>query len=192
MVERESFAVRPFLTRWSVPVDDTHSFYIGYAHLNGYNATIKSLKPEDYGVDKIPFIGQTGDRPYEERQREPGDYDAVVSQGPVANREAEHLGTTDRGVALIRRLLARAIAATKEGKVPAMPRLYPDGKVRTYVHETIIRVPADAHLDDAKALAEFGRRAAGVFIEVDNLPPAERERAAEEKIRRLLEPETVG
>ena len=83
-------------------------------------------RPSDYGVDKIPFIGQTGDRPYEERQREPGDYDAVASQGPIANRKAEHLGTADRGVVLIRRMLAKAIAASQAGE--ARPRSH--GSIR--------------------------------------------------------------
>jgi hypothetical protein len=35
-------------------------------------------------------------------------------------------------------------------------------------------------------LAEFGRRAAAAFIETASLPPLEREKAAEEKIRRSL------
>jgi phenylpropionate dioxygenase-like ring-hydroxylating dioxygenase large terminal subunit len=193
MVEQESFGIRPFLTRWAVPVDDTNSFYIGFCHLNSYNHSwIRSVRPEDYGVDRIPFIGQTGDRPYEERQREPGDYDAVSSQGPIANRKAEHLGTADRGVVLIRRMLAKAIAAMQAGETPAMPRLYPQGPVRTYAHEAVVRIPADMNLDDPKALAEFGRRVAAVFIESDGVPPEERDQVAEAKIRRLFEAATAG
>jgi hypothetical protein len=89
-------------------------------------------------------------------------------------------------------LLAKAIAATQEGKAPPMPRLYPHGKVRTYVHETVIRAPADGSLDDPRALADFGRRAANVFIELDQLPPPEREKATEARIRELLHRETVS
>ena len=103
-VEHETAGIRPYITRWAVPVDDTHSLYIGVAHLNSYNGAFMSTDPEHYGVDKFPLVGQTGDRPYEERQMEPGNYDAVVSQGPIANRKAEHLGQTDRGVVLFRRL----------------------------------------------------------------------------------------
>ncbi|MDB5967349.1 MAG: Rieske [2Fe-2S] protein, partial [Polaromonas sp.] len=54
---RESVGVRPFLTRWAVAVDDHHSFYIGLAHLNSYNNAAGTMKPGDFGVDKIPFIG---------------------------------------------------------------------------------------------------------------------------------------
>jgi hypothetical protein len=35
-------------------------------------------------------------------------------------------------------------------------------------------------------LADFGRRAAAVFVETASLPPAERETIAAEKIRRLI------
>ena len=193
MVEKESFGVRPFLTRWAVPVDDANSFYIGFCHLNDYNHSwIRSVSPADYGVDKIPFIGQTGDRPYEERQREPGDYDAVSSQGPIANRKAEHLGTADRGVVLFRRMLAKAIAATQAGETPAVPRVYPQGPVRTYAHEAVVRLPPDVKLDDPRALAEAGRRVAEIFIETDGLPPAERDRVAEQRIRQLFETATAS
>jgi nitrite reductase/ring-hydroxylating ferredoxin subunit len=186
MANRESLGLRPYLSRWAVAVDDHHSFYIGLAHLNNYNNPEGAMKPEEFGVDQIPFIGQTGDRPYAERQREPGDYDAVASQGAVANRKAEHLGTTDRGVVLFRRMLAAAIREVQEGKKPAVPKLYSQDTVRTYAHELVVKVPADAPLDDPKALAEFGRNAALAFVATDHLLGAEREAAVDQKIKELL------
>ena len=192
-VDGESFGCLPFATRWATPVDDHNAFYIGFAHLNDLNhSATRSRRRADYGVDTFPFIGQTGDRPYEERQREPGDYDAVGSQGRIANRKAEHLGTTDRGVVLIRRMLAKAIAAVQAGETPAVPKLYPEGPVRSYAHEAIVRVPADANLDDPGVLADFGRRIAAIFIDTDGLPPPERDRVAEQRIRRLFETATAS
>src|SRR3989442_7055711 len=146
MAQKESFGLRPYLTRWAVPLDDTHSLYVGFAHLNRYNNPEGQLKLEQFGEDLIPFIGQTADRPYEERQREPGDYDAVSSQGAVANRKAEHLGTTDRGVVLSRRMLTTAISAVQESRIPSIPRLYNSAKVRTYAHETVVRIPSPGAL----------------------------------------------
>ncbi len=186
-VDSESVGLRPFLTRWAVAVDDHHSFYMGFAHLNSYNAGVRKMTRDDFGVDQIPFIGQTQDRPHAERQREPGDFDAVVTQGAVANRKAEHLGSTDRGVVLFRRLLANAIRTTAEGKVPAQPRLTTDKPVSTYAHEVVMRVPADVELDDPQRLAQFGREAALSFVEFDQLPPVERERAVEIKVREILQ-----
>ena len=101
---------------------------------------IAEIDPSRYGVDRMGFIGQTADRPYEERQVEPGDYDALVSQGAIANHKNEHLATTDRGIVMFRRMLGRAIEAVHIGEVPAIPRLS-DGAVRTYNHELVFRLP---------------------------------------------------
>jgi hypothetical protein len=186
-VEEESVLAHPGLTRWAVPLDDHHSLYIGTAHLNELSK-VRSLDPDDYGVDKLAFIGQTGERPYKERQEEPGDYDAMTSPGPIANRKAEHLGTTDRGVVLVRRLLAAAISAVGEGRTPAVPRLYETGApVRTYAHETVLRLPQANALSDAQALAEFGRRAASVFIAMDDVPLEERDEVAGQRVRAVLD-----
>jgi nitrite reductase/ring-hydroxylating ferredoxin subunit len=186
MANRESLGLRPYLTRWAVAVDDHNSFYIGLAHLNSYNNPDGAMKPEEFGLDQIPFIGQTGDRPRAERQREPGDYDAVASQGLVANRKAEHLGTTDRGVVQFRRLLAGAIREVQEGRKPETPKLYQQDTVRTYAHELVIKVPPDARLDDPKVLAGFGHDVAVAFVESDHLLGAEREAAVNAKVKTLL------
>ena len=188
MVQEESFGVRPYLTRWAVPIDNENALYIGVAHLNGYNNPDGALKPEMYGEELIPFIGQTGDRPYRERQREPGDYDAVVSQGKIVNRKNEHLGTTDRGVVLIRRLLARAIKAVADGKKPEQPQYrLRDNEARTYVHESVVKLPSADALNEPGALAEFGRRAALAYVETDGLSSDEREAAVGRIIREMFE-----
>jgi hypothetical protein len=186
-VQKESVLAHPVLTRWAVPLDDHHSLYIGTAHLNDFsNPRTRDL--DEYGVEKLPFIGQTADRPYRERQMEPGDYDAMTSPGPIVNRKAEHLGTTDRGVVLFRRMLANAIKSTAEGQKPALPRLYPTGlAVRTYAHETVLRLPSSDALSDGKSLGEFGRRAAQVFIDMDDVPLERRDAVAAERVRTLLD-----
>jgi hypothetical protein len=192
---REDFAIAAFLTRWAVPLDDHNSLYIGFTGFNAVTNGEGRIKEETIGVGKLNLIGQTADRPYVERQREPGDYDAVGSQGVIANRQAEHLGTTDRGVVLFRRLLARGIKEVEEGKIPTLPRLYGKAPVRTYCHSLVMKVPAGSDIGkgDMRALGEFGRDAAGVVIASDTLPPNEREADALERIRPLLkEKATVG
>jgi hypothetical protein len=138
------------------------------------------------------FIGQTADRPYKERQRQPGDYDALVSQGAIANRKNEHLATTDRGVVMFRRMLGRAIEAVRIGEIPALPRLYSEGAVRTYNHELVFRLPSQSNIGDLASLEQFGRRAAQVVIDTETLPPIERERVAGDRIRYLLQGELVS
>jgi 5,5'-dehydrodivanillate O-demethylase len=41
---------------------------------------------------------------------------AQVGQGPIADRYAEHMGRTDRGVLLLRRIMARELQAIAEGR----------------------------------------------------------------------------
>jgi nitrite reductase/ring-hydroxylating ferredoxin subunit len=182
----ESVRAHSTSTRWAVPLDDHNALYIGAAHWDERSAP-RSRSLDDYGVDKMPLIGQTAERPYKERQREPGDYDAVVSGGAIVNRKAEHLGTTDRGVVLIRRMLAHAISTTGEGKVPAIPRLPQRGKpVQTYAHEVILKLPEAAALADRQVLGEFGSRAAKAIIEIEGLSPAQRDEKARSRVVEIL------
>jgi hypothetical protein len=85
-------------------------------------------------------------------------------------------------------MIRSALKAVQEGGTPAIPRLYPkNARVRTYAHETVVRVPSPGALSDAKALAEFGRRAAMTYVETDHLPPKERELEVARRIRGLFE-----
>ena len=190
--EEECFNIACSLTRWVVPIDDENSYYIGFAHKNARNERIREIDPSLYGVDRMNFIGQTADRPYAERQRQPGDYDALVSQGAMANHRNEHLGTTDRGIVMFRRMLGRAIEAVRIGETPTIPRLYPDGPVRTYNHELVFRLPSQSNIGDLASLEAFGRRAAQIVVDTDDLPPLDRERVTGDRIRRLMTEELVA
>jgi hypothetical protein len=55
----------------------------------------------------------------EEHRRYPGDYEAQVSQGAIAAHSAEHLRTSDRGVALLRRFLREQLKRVAAGDDPA-------------------------------------------------------------------------
>ena len=102
----------PWMTAWTVPEDDenTHQFF--FCH----------VADDDDMPDAARFpalsFGQSPNRPYELRQRVPGDYDAMVSQGANAPHSLEHLGTLDRGVAMYRRLLREGVRDVKEGRDP--------------------------------------------------------------------------
>jgi nitrite reductase/ring-hydroxylating ferredoxin subunit len=191
MIEKEEIAICAFLTRWAVPVDDHNSLYIGFTNFNNVSNPDGRIREETIGVGKLNLIGQTADRPYEERQREPGDYDAISSQGVIADRQAEHLGVTDRGVVMFRRLLGRGIDEVEAGKTPALPRLYAQGPVRTYCHSLVMRLPRGSAMGNGefKALGAFGRHAAEAVIATDALPEREREIEAQKRVAALLQPE---
>ena len=116
--DAERLFTRASVTRWTVPIDDTHTVVLGVRHFNA------SVDPKGYGneaevgEDTIDFMGQTGNRPYAERQRDPGDWDAQVSQRPIAIHALEHRGRTDKGVIMLRRALRDRIRGLARGRIP--------------------------------------------------------------------------
>jgi len=90
---------------WWVPVDNEHT--IGY-HIERIDPGKRIFQPPDGEVI----------RDYEETQRAPDDWEAQVSQRPIARHALEHLATSDRGVVMFRRLLNEAIDAIERGEDP--------------------------------------------------------------------------
>ena len=60
-----------------------------------------------------------GELTEDEHQVMPGDYEAQVSQGPIQLQSEENLRQSDRGVAMMRRLILKQIEAVEAGKDPA-------------------------------------------------------------------------
>ena len=56
----------------------------------------------------------------------PGDYEAMVSQGMIANHSEEHLAHSDRGIVMLRRLLQKQLTRIQEGKDPQGVSFDPD------------------------------------------------------------------
>src|SRR6185436_5822862 len=101
---------------WWVPVDDTHT--IGF-HIEACDPLDKE-KISTFARAKEGRTAGTQEkhRDYEDTQRNPDDKEAQVSQRPIAVHALEHLGTTDRGVILFRKLLKRALRAIEAGADP--------------------------------------------------------------------------
>ena len=66
----------------------------------------------------------------DEHQRFPGDYEAQQGQGAITLHSEEHFGTTDRGIALLRRYLGQQLEAMARGEDPA-------GVIRDPARETV-------------------------------------------------------
>jgi nitrite reductase/ring-hydroxylating ferredoxin subunit len=141
---------RPTATRWAVPIDDTHTMQIGF-----------NRAPEGRDVRRGAGFGQDGDRPYEERQRIPGDYDAQASiHGGMARHRLEHLASTDRGITMLRNMIRRGIRAVQAGADPKHGILH-DGKViPTYSQDRVVSgiLPAATPEEDRRLLREIGRK----------------------------------
>lgn len=166
--EEKAFT-RMSLTRWTVPIDDTTSMLIGVRHFNdGVNDPLGKHSEALCGKETVDFLGQTGERPYEERQRVPGDFDAQVSQRPIAIHALEHLGATDRGVSILRRLVRNGIRAVAAGREPDCVRGAPGRVIPTYCNDSVVRVPVRAGQNDETVLRDIGRAVARIAIDEDH------------------------
>ena len=155
---------RPAATTWAVPLDDTHTMQIGY-----YRA------PEGRQMRQGAGFGQDASRPYEERQRIPGDYDAQVSiHGGVARHGLEHLASTDRGVTMLRNLIRRGIRAVERGDDPG-PVAVPNGQViATFGHDRVVSgvPPAATTEEDRRLLRQVARNVVAEMVSANSKNPA--------------------
>jgi hypothetical protein len=104
-------AGRPDMIGFSVPVDDTHSRIL----------MVMRTRPNDNPVAQDLEMANFKPwhlRSLEERQDQPGDYEAQAGQGPVSLHSEEHLVTSDIGIGMQRRALTRAIEAVRGGGDP--------------------------------------------------------------------------
>ncbi len=145
----------PYLMLWAVPIDNVNMMEVSLV-----------LTPEGESnprtKDEAPALTfNASGRTYEDMQREPGDYEAQIGQGAIAVHAREHLGVSDRGVAMMRRGIREAIEVVAEGRDP--PNVFRDGKLMpSYAGDTALRVPKAA---DAAADAELLRQAGRDLID---------------------------
>ncbi len=89
---------------FTVPVDDTHSRNIMvFKARPGMNM----FAADAQGSNRTTGMAQMKrwqDMTVEERQDNPNDYEAQVGQGPISLHSEEHLATSDRGIAMQRRM----------------------------------------------------------------------------------------
>jgi len=152
----------PMMSRWIVPLDDTNTMLIEFRHVS----EIEGVVTPDWWADRsIMLPGQLGADSYEKGQRRPGDFEAQVSQRPVAIHGLEHLGATDRGVSLFRKQIRQGIRTVKAGKDPLGVFRHEDTVIPTYCNDTVVRIPpAKTPELDKKLMRETGRRLAQGYI----------------------------
>jgi hypothetical protein len=97
---------------WVVPVDDTnHRRFHAMKVPKDLNGRPRQMYSEKRAK---PWIEMTA----AERQKWPSDWEAQESQGPITYHSEEHLATSDRGIAMLRRLLRQQIRKVQEGGDP--------------------------------------------------------------------------
>jgi 5,5'-dehydrodivanillate O-demethylase len=130
--------------RWRVPIDDTHTMHFTVefgAIVNGKPVAKIMNDNTEQGLVENKLGVYKWDESINWFAR--GDQDRVAqeSQGPIYDRTKEHLGYTDRGVILLRRLYKESIEAVQKGQDPL-------GVVRNPAQNEMIRlVPREDVLD---------------------------------------------
>jgi phenylpropionate dioxygenase-like ring-hydroxylating dioxygenase large terminal subunit len=158
--EERSFS-GPMMSRWLVPVDDANTMFIEFRHLSEKEGDTSAW----WADREIMLPGQLAAATYEEGQRHPGDYEAQVSQRPIAIHGLEHLAETDRGIGIFRNQLRRGIRAVKAGEDPLGIIRNGNGVIATYCNNTVVRAPpAATDAADKALMRETGRRLAESYL----------------------------
>ena len=164
----------PWISIWTTPVDDENSinFVLNYIVENDRTT-------DDERRHQVNF-GQQPDRPFSERQRVPGDYDVMVSQGAIAVHATERLARNDVGLGLFRKALRIGIDAVERGEDP--PFLSREREVReTYVNNQKVALPKNVDGADEPLLLQSICKQ--LFDQALQLPP-QRARMKRAKVER--------
>ncbi len=171
------------LSRWVVPIDDENSRVIAWRHFREGDDPKGLTNRDNVGFGKTDFYGQGADRSYEQRQSDPGDYDAWVSQGPKNIHARENMGFTDRGVAKVRRKLRLAIKNVQDGGDVVQPSSHHSSPIPTYGGDTMLHVPLVEGRDDEAVLREVAHGVAAIYTSADTMLGIERTKFIQEKLQ---------
>ncbi|MFM0126144.1 aromatic ring-hydroxylating dioxygenase subunit alpha, partial [Paraburkholderia sp. RL18-101-BIB-B] len=99
------------------PMDDTHTLHLWYtAYVPPPGATVAPHLLERVPVYEVPYLDKHGE--YALDMIDAQDIMAWVTQGPIADRTKENLGSTDQGLAILRRMVHREIGKVQRGEDP--------------------------------------------------------------------------
>ena len=129
---------RSSFTRWVVPIDDYHCVALAWANFGERGDPIEYNNQE--GFERIE-AGEISNRSLEEKQKSPGDAEAVEGMGSISSHKGEHLMPTDYGVMTYRRRIRKLIKSLEEGKEPPQPQKIKGEVVRTNGQDTVLKAP---------------------------------------------------
>lgn len=158
-----------------VPMDDTHTLYWWY-NVHPKRAGDPDQRPEDIPLYTVPLPGidAEGHPIWDVMDNNSGqDNYAWMSQGPITPRWTEHLGESDKGLILYRRLLREQMKLVAGGKDPM--NTFRDPATNVSIH-----VPHEND-DPARGVAAKAARDAGIIGtgQATKYSPIAQERARE-------------
>ena len=180
--QQENYFRRVNMTRWMMPIDDGESVMFGWAHINDRLDPEHNRDESLIGHNQIDFDAQVARANYEQQQRNPGDWEAIVGQRRISVHGLEHPGSSDEGVQLRRRQLRRAVRGEIPGALPK-PAGQNSEPAITYTHDTVLRIPKRGDRDDRQLLFDVGTRLTEALLEGDAYGGQERQDFVERRFK---------
>ena len=163
---------RSSFTRWVVPVDDYHCVALAWANFGERGDPIEYNNQE--GFEKIE-AGEIVNRTLEEKQKSPGDAEAVEGMGSISSHKGEHLMPTDKGVMIYRRRIRKLMKSLQEGEEPPQPQKIKGEVVRTNGQDTILRAPK-RNEDDKKFVKLICSSVMKMQFDLEDIPIKDRDK----------------
>ncbi len=161
---------RTAFSRWVVPIDDENSTAFAWAIFG------ERADPEEYNTTEGPELieqGEVMDRSYDQRQRFPGDAEAVEGMGRIADQKMEHLVPSDKGIIQYRKKLRKLCRDLESGIAPAHITDFLPNPVATYGGDTVLNIEEDA-INDGRRLIEIGEKVMHTQFAAESLNGPER------------------
>ena len=115
------------------------------------------------------------DRTFEEKQKRPGDAEAVEGMGKISTHKGEHLMPTDHGVMIYRRRIRKLVKSLQEGKEPPQPQHKKGDIIKTNGQDTVLRIPK-RNIDDRKFIKSVGSAVIKMQFNFENMSLKERDK----------------
>jgi 5,5'-dehydrodivanillate O-demethylase len=104
--------------QFRVPMDDTHTLHISLYMWRAAPGVV--APPQEVVPSRLVQLYEPGSEHFVLNLQFNQDYMAWVTQGSIAKRQLEHLGESDRGIIMFRKLLIDEIERVRDGAEPSM------------------------------------------------------------------------
>ena len=178
---RSIYYGRTAFARWVVPADDENTTAFAWA-IFGDRAD-----PEEYNTPEgLELIeqGEVMDRSYDQRQRFPGDAEAVEGMGRIADQKREHLVPSDKGIIMYRKKLRQICRNLEKGIKPEHTSDYWSNPVPTYGGDTVLSIPRGVK-NDSKLLQEIDKAVMEIQFSAESLIGSARDKTIIEAMKNL-------
>ena len=172
---------RSSFTRWVVPVDDHHCVALAWANFGERGDPIEYDNQEGY--ERIE-AGEVSNRTQEEKQRSPGDAEAVEGMGSISSHKGEHLMPTDKGVMIYRRRTRKLIKDLEQGLEPPQPQKAKGEVVRTNGQDTVLKAPKRSN-NDREYVKSICSSVMNMQFNLEEMPLKERDNSIIKNLQRM-------